>query len=148
MFLQAGQQRLFELGKYLRRRYAKLLNGRDYTFDMMYIRSTYIRRTMLSATAAMSGFYNYAKWNDSIEPVEVFAVPLEKDNILWFINCECPKYDYEVNRLQKETNSATLKKYKSLVEHLEKHTNQSIRSISKIYDIHDRLTVLQSLNLT
>lgn len=42
---QIGKQQLYELGKYLRKRYAKLLRGGRYSANKVYVQSTVVQIT-------------------------------------------------------------------------------------------------------
>ena len=70
-----GKMQAFNLGKFLRRRYNKLL-GEKYSPNKIYIRSTDVDRTIMSAQAALSGLFMPTKdeiWNDEIlwQPIPV-----------------------------------------------------------------------------
>lgn len=74
---KVGKRQLFDLGLYLRRRYNTLL-GEKYSPNKVYIQSTDVDRTLMSAEAALSGLFiptEEEQWNDRImwQPVPVSA---------------------------------------------------------------------------
>lgn len=70
-----GKQQLYELGQYLRRRYNVIL-GAKYSPNKVYIQSTDVDRTLMSAEACLAGLYMPTAdeiWNNEIlwQPVPV-----------------------------------------------------------------------------
>ncbi|XP_031638619.1 lysosomal acid phosphatase-like [Contarinia nasturtii] len=92
-----GMQRQYQLGKYLRKRYYKLLVDGKYTSDKVYIRSSDYDRCILSANANLLGFFptgNDEVWADKIKcrPIPVHTVPRELDHIV-ALERHCARYD-------------------------------------------------------
>lgn len=158
--LQEGKHRLFELGKYLQRRYRNLLKNRPYSSDLIYVRSSNMRRTRESAAQAMAGFFDYEKHpkrlflknlfhkrsNDTVQSVPVNAVPREEDHLLYFVDAPCPLYVVEEIELITSTEPEAIKKYQKLLEYLEANTGQPVRDLSAVYTIYDTLFVEKSKN--
>ncbi|KAJ6641619.1 Testicular acid phosphatase like, partial [Pseudolycoriella hygida] len=64
----AGKKEVYELGKYLRRRYANLI-GQHYSSDEFYIQSTDYDRTLMSAQVLAAGIFpptGEQIWNENL----------------------------------------------------------------------------------
>eukprot|EP00079_Xenopus_tropicalis_P026913 XP_012820985.2 PREDICTED: prostatic acid phosphatase isoform X3 [Xenopus tropicalis] len=131
-----GKQQQYELGRYLRTRYARFLNA-SYRPSEVYVRSTDIDRTIMSAQANLAGLFQPAGdqiWNSSIfwQPIPVHTVSKTEDKLLLMPFSNCPLYE----KLVKETFSS--KEYHQLVEPyldflniLSKNTGFSIEQLSQ-----------------
>lgn len=91
-----GKRQLFELGLYLRRRYNNLLGAR-YSPNDVYIQSTDVDRTLMSAQACLAGLFVPSEeetWNDRIlwQPIPVNHL------IVFFIYDQCLIYCCAMNR--------------------------------------------------
>ena len=91
LFLQ-GKERHYELGQWLRKRYSGFLND-QYNVDEIYVRSTDVDRTLMSAESNLAGLYPPVKrWNADInwQPIPVHTVPQSEDALL-SSHAECPR---------------------------------------------------------
>ncbi|XP_031636577.1 prostatic acid phosphatase-like [Contarinia nasturtii] len=84
---QKGLKAHLELGKYLRKRYYKLLDDGKYDADKVYIRSSDYDRTILSANANLLGFFpieEHEVWTDELRwrPIPIHTVPKKLDHIV------------------------------------------------------------------
>ncbi|XKL68198.1 hypothetical protein PGB90_003689 [Kerria lacca] len=152
-----GKQRLYNLGKWFRKRYKKF-------FDP-YISHTNIRidssdtdRTIMSAQCFLAGFYPPTK-KDRLDkkllwqPLPVHSIPRKYDNIILHSQ-ECNKYNYY---LKKVYNSSKMKKIydrnKKTIDYLEKYTgfhfskNQLLNVAYNLYVVYDSLLVESENNL-
>uniref|UniRef100_A0A8C8RQQ0 acid phosphatase n=1 Tax=Pelusios castaneus TaxID=367368 RepID=A0A8C8RQQ0_9SAUR len=98
-----GIQRQYELGQYMRKRYAHFLNTLYNQFEI-YVQSTDTDQTLMSAQASLAGLYPLAGnqvWNPKIlwQPIPVHTMPLSHDKLLYLPYPNCARY----NELQKET---------------------------------------------
>lgn len=80
---QRGKQQHYELGKWLRKRYSSLLDAR-YDREQVFVQSTDVDRTLMSAQSNLAGLYEPVGddvWNPLIkwQPIPVHSVP-EKDD--------------------------------------------------------------------
>ncbi|KAK9302294.1 hypothetical protein QLX08_005717 [Tetragonisca angustula] len=136
-----GKNQHLLLGRWIRKRYSHLLSDLYSPYDI-YIQSTDVDRTLMSAESQLAGLYppvskqiwSNIKWM----PIPVHTIPEDKDNIL-AAKKYCPRYDYE---LKKVLNSPEIQKINKENERLyayltEKTGNKisSLRSVEQLYDI-------------
>lgn len=93
-----GMRQHYELGKYLRRRYASLLGNGSYSPDIVYVESTRFNRAINSAYANLAGLFlseNNEMWNGSSDSQRIFVHPIseEKDHRLDLTKNGCARYD-------------------------------------------------------
>jgi len=92
-----GQERHLMLGKFFKRRYPALLGKYYHPWDV-YVRSTDVDRTLMSAASNLAGMYPpnaNETWTIDIrgwEPLPVHTVPHSKDNLMVRGN-NCPRYN-------------------------------------------------------
>ncbi|XP_078076452.1 lysosomal acid phosphatase-like [Mustelus asterias] len=93
---QVGMQQHYELGQYLQRRYKDFLNI-SYVRQEIYVRSTDIDRTLMSAESDLAGlypphgqqiFHPDLKW----QPIPVHTVPVRDEKLLLYPLKNCPRY--------------------------------------------------------
>ncbi|CAI9607048.1 unnamed protein product [Staurois parvus] len=100
---QIGMQQHWELGQALRERYKGFLNE-SYNRHEIYVRSTDVDRTLMSAESNLAGLYppegsQVFHPNLTWQPIPVHTVPESKERLLKFPLLPCPKYI----KLQEET---------------------------------------------
>lgn len=145
----------YNLGKYLRRRYESLL-GRDkkYSGENVYIRSTDVDRTLMSAQANAAGLFvptDDEKWNSEIlwQPIPVHTMPKKLDYVLYSI-VDCPKYavlreaylneSKEVQRIYTE--------HANIFTFLSQKTGANITTMYDVYKVHDTLSIEKRHNIS
>ena len=137
MFLkkQLGRHQHLLLGRWLRSRYNQIL-PETYTYYDIYVRSTDVDRTLMSAESNLAGLYP-PKGNqiwDSIKwmPIPVHTVPQSQDNLL-AMKKYCPRYEYE---LEKVKNSPEIKRIDQenakLYSYLSQHAGRKIDSLEDL----------------
>ncbi|XP_051885070.1 lysosomal acid phosphatase-like isoform X3 [Pristis pectinata] len=94
---QVGMRQHYALGQYLRRRYNGFLNS-SYDRHEIYVRSTDIDRTLMSAEVNLAGLYppqgrQIFHPGLSWQPIPVHTVPVEQDKLLKFPLQKCPRYE-------------------------------------------------------
>ncbi|XP_055485789.1 prostatic acid phosphatase isoform X1 [Psammomys obesus] len=140
---QRGMEQHYELGSYIRRRYRGFLNE-SYKCDQVYIRSTDVDRTLMSAMTNLAALFppeGISVWNPSLpwQPIPVHTVSLSEDRLLYLPFRDCPRFQ-ELKRetLQSEEFQKRLHPYKSFIETLSSlsgFTNQDLFGIwSNVYD--------------
>ncbi|XP_044776391.1 prostatic acid phosphatase isoform X4 [Neomonachus schauinslandi] len=80
---QLGMEQHYELGQYIRKRYRKFLNE-SYKREQVYIQSTDIDRTLMSAMTNLAGLFppeGISVWNPSLpwQPIPVHTLSLSED---------------------------------------------------------------------
>lgn len=95
------------MGKYFRRRYNQLLDAK-YTPEKVYVQSTDVDRTLMSAQANLAGLFEpikEEKWHKSImwQPIPVHTVPKKMDYVLKG-GKKCRKYKAAFKKYIKESD--------------------------------------------
>lgn len=145
MLIQAGKRRQYELGKYLRRRYKKLI-GPQFSTENVYIRSSDTDRTLMSALANAAAWFPPSGsqiWKSSLrwQPVPIHTVPLNEDYLVYqSVPClrgveELKEY-MESPRIQAENV-----KYQKFFEFLERNSGSTVRSIKDAALLYDPLLI-------
>lgn len=151
IFLQTGKQQHYELGQWLRKRYNSLVSEK-YNSSEMYVRSTDVDRTLMSAESNLAGFYppkSKDLWNDEVQwqPIPVHTVPEKQDSIL-AAKKNCPVYDYELKKLYK---SSTFKNYdtefKPIYDYLTTNSGKKVHSLQSVQNIYSCLHIEELNNL-
>lgn len=98
---QVGMRMHYALGQFLRHRYVDELSflSKQYARDEIYVRSTDVDRTLMSATSNLAGLFppvGKQMWNGSTtawQPIPVHTVAPETDTLLRFPPSNCSQYD-------------------------------------------------------
>lgn len=151
--MQIGKEQHYELGQYLRRRYEPLLNTTDYSKDIVYVQSTDVDRTLMSAQSNLAGmfppspntqFHENLPWS----PIPVHTLPERMDMIL-SAKKPCPMYDFTLKKYKNsEEYLEMLKRYKPLFKYLSKHTGKHIDSFTAVQNLYNTLWIEDLYNLT
>ncbi|XP_021534568.1 prostatic acid phosphatase isoform X1 [Neomonachus schauinslandi] len=140
---QLGMEQHYELGQYIRKRYRKFLNE-SYKREQVYIQSTDIDRTLMSAMTNLAGLFppeGISVWNPSLpwQPIPVHTLSLSEDRLLYLPFQDCPHF----TELKEETLKSTefqkrLHPYKDFIETLPTftgyHTQDLFGMWTKVYD--------------
>lgn len=143
--MQVGKRTQYKLGKYLRRRYQKLI-GDTYSSNRVYIQSTDTDRTISSALCNAAGlFAPSAKeiWQPSIkwQPVPIHTVPKPDDYVLYYLR-PCEKIDKLILKyLHSPEMNAIMKKHSEFIKYVEKNSGSKINGIDDIFQIFDPLYI-------
>jgi len=135
-----GMMQHYRLGKYLRKRYSKLLN-KQYLVKEIYIRASDKNRALQSAAADLAGLYPPIKnqvWNPKIlwQPIPVHSVPTDDDYLL-VVDNPCPRYTAVYQNQTKPIIDYYNRQYADFFSFLRNHTglkNLDFKSIGDIYD--------------
>ncbi|XP_054585715.1 prostatic acid phosphatase isoform X3 [Eptesicus fuscus] len=140
---QLGMEQHYELGEYIRKRYGKFLNE-SYKHQQVYVRSTDIDRTLMSAMTNLAALFppeGISLWNPNLpwQPIPVHTVPLVEDRLLFLPFRNCPRFqELERETLKSEEFQKRLQPYKDFMETLPKlsgHHGKDLFGIwSKVYD--------------
>ncbi|GAA6216189.1 lysosomal acid phosphatase [Lates japonicus] len=141
---QEGMRQQFELGQFLRKRYAGFLKE-SYDRHEILVRSSDLDRTLMSAQANLAGLYPPSgkqvfnpdlKW----QPIPVHTVPLSVERLLWFPQRDCPHYKHlleETEHTQEFMNVAT--NYQDVIELVRNKTGLDNINVMSAWTVYDTL---------
>jgi lysosomal acid phosphatase len=147
-----GKQQHYELGQWLHKRYAGLVNE-TYSRNEIYIRSTDVDRTLMSALSNLDGFYppvggQVWKKDANWQPIPVHTVPEKSDAIL-AAKKSCPSYDYALKKLKQSDEYVQFnKQHKKLYDYLTLHTGRTVGSMEAVQMISNCLFIEELYNRT
>lgn len=147
-----GKCQHYELGQWLRQRYSEFLTE-VYSREDIYVRSTDVDRTLMSAASNLAGLYppkGDQEWNRKIDwqPIPIHTVPEKMDEILAGKR-SCAQYDAELLRVK---TSPEVRRYNE--EHADLYRYTSEHSGNKIHDaeslefLYNTLFIEQLYNFT
>ncbi|XP_034944718.1 prostatic acid phosphatase-like [Chelonus insularis] len=146
-----GMHQHLMLGRWFRKRYNHLLPD-HYSVHDIYVRSTDVDRTLMSAEANLAGLYppkGNQIWDDmKWMPIPVHTSPQKEDNLLAGKKF-CPRYNDE---LQKVLNSSTFVKinqnHAQLYEYLYKYSGTKINTLTDLEYLYNNLYIETLYNKT
>eukprot|EP00090_Calanus_glacialis_P002491 TRINITY_DN11869_c0_g1_i5.p1 TRINITY_DN11869_c0_g1~~TRINITY_DN11869_c0_g1_i5.p1 ORF type:complete len:413 (-),score=122.52 TRINITY_DN11869_c0_g1_i5:35-1273(-) len=148
-----GKRMHFELGEWLRRRYDGFLSS-NYSEEEIYVRSTDVDRTLMSAQSNLAGLYppsGYWKWNPDLawQPIPVHTVPEQWDSLLSNHHKECPRLAEMREQLKDSPYMKSVyEDNKDLFDYISKHSGWNIKSVEKLDWIYDSLLIERFYNKT
>jgi len=133
-----GKQQSYEYGQFLRSRYANFM-GEAYSTSELYIRSSDVDRTLMTAQIVAAGAFPPIPrdiWNPDIRwsPVPVHTVPFLTDTAFVPVFA-CPRY------VRLITNEKVLRtrEFVPLYKYLSNHTGNNVSTALQIHYLHDIL---------
>jgi len=147
-----GKRMHFHLGKWLRKRYSHLL-GPDYSETEVWVRSTDIDRTLMSAQANLAGMFpptEAMRWLDNFpwQPVPVHTLPLNQDSVLGE-KAECPRAEQLLNEvLEGEEMKRILESHSELLDYISEHSGRPVTNVMELDYLYDTLLVETIYNKT
>lgn len=135
----------------MRRRYHKLI-GDSYSPDKVYIRSTDIDRSIMSALCNAAGLFPPSAnqmWDGSInwQPVPVHTIPIHEDYLL-YQSLPCDMVDKLYKQfIESDEIKAILNEHNELCKHLEIYSGQTINGVQDFHKFYDSLLIEDSLGL-
>jgi len=148
-----GKRMHFELGQWLRKRYDGFLSS-NYSEEEIYVRSTDVDRTLMSAQANLAGLYppsGYWVWNPDIpwQPIPVHTVPQQWDNLLSNHHTQCPRLNHMREQLWESQYMKSLyEDNKDLFDYISKHSGFDIKTVEKLDWVYDSLLIETLYNKT
>lgn len=134
----AGKQRMLALGRFVRRRYARLLTGDPLQVEA---RSSALTRCLESAKWLLEGAYPLA--SRSGRAITVTALPLTCDPMLGSTS-SCPAAMQEVQQVYKSKNvSDFLESKKPLIEFVSKAIGENVSDLDSIAFVYENLLIKQ-----
>ncbi|KAL6421287.1 hypothetical protein ACFW04_011891 [Cataglyphis niger] len=146
-----GKHQHLLLGRWLRKRYSHLLSNIYTPYDI-YVLSTDVDRTLMSAEANLAGLYPPVKnqvWDDiKWMPIPVHTIPEKQDYVLK-ASKYCPRYNYELEKVltspkMKRINKANAKLYAYLTE----NSGNKISSLEEVNQLYNILYIQNLYNKT
>lgn len=147
-----GKQHHYELGQWLRKRYNGLI-GETYSKDEVYIRSTDVDRTLMSAQADLAGLYppkGTDIWNVEIpwQPIPVHTEKEIHDKLL-AMKKACPAYETAYKDLLNSENFKRIRaKYREVFDYLSVKTGEKIETLEHAQYLYSVLFIEQKNNKT
>ncbi|XP_044261275.1 venom acid phosphatase Acph-1-like [Tribolium madens] len=146
-----GKLDLYNVGKFLRRRYDKFL-GAHYTPDIFYTQSTDVDRTKASMQMINAGLWPpeiEQKWGPlDWQPVPVHAEPLAQDSLL-LVRRPCANYHLELDHvLQLPPIKKKFQENEKLFQELSDKTGKTVKNFDDVQDIYSTLKAEEGFNLT
>ncbi|KAK7135156.1 hypothetical protein R3I93_018306 [Phoxinus phoxinus] len=139
-----GMKQHYELGQFLKKRYRGFLSE-GYNHQEIFIRSTDLDRTLMSAQANLAGlfppnsseeFIPCLKW----QPIPVHTVPEAKDCLLSFPLRDCPRYTQLMNETEKSKEFLNMTViYKEFIEMVREKTELKTASVESVWIVYDTL---------
>ncbi|NP_001121203.1 lysosomal acid phosphatase S homeolog precursor [Xenopus laevis] len=141
---QVGMKQHWDLGQELRARYKGFLNE-SYNRHEIYVRSTDVDRTLMSAEANLAGLYppegpQIFNPNITWQPIPIHTIPESEDQLLKFPISPCPAYV----KLQEETRQSAeyinmTTTYKAFLQMVANKTGLSDCTLESVWSVYDTL---------
>ena len=126
------------LGRWLRNRYDNLL-PKNYSYDDIYVQSSAMNRTYLSAKCNLAGLYPTQA--DMIEIIPIKTIPRNEDNIVAGSKF-CPRYNREFEKVK---NSDEIKRIeaqnKELYDYLTEKSGKVVNDVRKTLYLYNTLNI-------
>ncbi|KZC11798.1 Prostatic acid phosphatase [Dufourea novaeangliae] len=146
-----GKHQHLLLGRSLRKRYSHLLSNFYSLYDI-YIQSTDVDRTLMSAESHLAGLYppsgNQVWDNIKWMPIPVHTIPVDKDHVL-AAKKYCPRYDYELGKVLKSPEIKRIdRENEHLYTYLTEKTGKKISSLISAEQLYNTLFIESIYNKT
>lgn len=148
--LQEGKKRVYNVGKWLRERYAEFLSE-YYSERDIIVWSTDSDRTLMSASLCLAGLYppkDHQIWDESL-PWQPIPVHIASEPIMSPLIPGCPKYSHLWRNLFKETLFRQVNQdNKELFEYMSFYTGMNITNMFYALAVRDTLVIESDADLT
>ncbi|KAI5713220.1 hypothetical protein M8J76_003193 [Diaphorina citri] len=147
-----GKLQHYKLGQWFGERYRDLI-GDSYSKENVYVMSTDVDRTLMSAEANLAGFFpprGDQVWDPKIkwQPIPVHTMPEKLDKVL-SMKKPCPQYDVEKRKYMNSPEiQQVLAKYRPLFQYVSQHAGEPVETITDLEFIHNTLFIEEINNLT
>lgn len=119
----------------------------------MYIQSTDVDRTLMSAQCNLAGLFDPSQdeiWDKNIrwQPIPVHTIPTHLDYVL-YVGKDCPKFNTAVQEHLKNNKEVQriYTEYAGLFTYWSKMCGSKIKSIDDVYKLHKTLEIEHNRNL-
>uniref|UniRef100_A0AAR5Q8L7 acid phosphatase n=1 Tax=Dendroctonus ponderosae TaxID=77166 RepID=A0AAR5Q8L7_DENPD len=149
-----GKQRHYQLGKWFRERYDGFL-PRKYNYHDIYVRSTDVDRTLMSAASNLAGLYppeGDQIWNENLlwQPIPIHTTPEDLDPVLT-TKVECASYDELFEEFKNSSAYTSLSSGLSdLFQNISALTGYDVNEleVSSFSGLFSTITIYRHYNLT
>lgn len=127
----------------MRKRYEKFI-GSDYSAKKVYVRSTDLDRTLMSAECAMAALFppsNGQIWKKDFrwQPVPIHTIPSDEDYLL--LNPNCPRTQNLTEQyLMSHDIKVILEANSQLLQFLETNSKTRVRTVSDVAVFYEALS--------
>lgn len=143
---------MFESGQYFRRRYNEIL-GDKYSDDKVYVLSSDMDRSIMSALANLAGLFvpnDEEIWNNRIlwQPIPVHTLPKQVD-ILFHGGKTCKKYEdlYEYYMTKSPEALEIGAKYGHLFAYWAEMSGEKVKTIDDVGELYKKLVSEKDQNI-
>ncbi|EFX74587.1 hypothetical protein DAPPUDRAFT_56978, partial [Daphnia pulex] len=147
-----GKERHFKLGQLNRERYGDFLSE-TYNPDEIYVRSTDVDRTLMSAECHLAGLFqpnDNQTWHPDLawQPIPVHTIAKEQD-LLLVLESECPRYDELLAQLNSSPDvRKRMDSNKEMLDYLAAKSGLNMTEIDDIEYLYDTLFIEDRFNKT
>ncbi|OUC46046.1 histidine acid phosphatase, partial [Trichinella nativa] len=133
----------YQLGRFLRHRYENFL-PKNYSSHEVFIRSTDVNRTLMSALANLAALFEPNSddmWNKNLswQPIPVHTVPRDLDNVL-NLEAKCPAAEkLQIEVWHSSEAMSIVKANEALFELLRLNTGLPMNTLEEISTVYDPL---------
>lgn len=143
---QVGIQEQFDLGKWLEKRYGKLL-GNQYSENKICVISNNVSRTIKSAVAVLQGIYsNNQSDSNKTNTFHVRRLQKSEDNLVMSTKA-CTRRDELLQEVSKSEEFLS-REDPDLYHFLSNHSKMPVRNAEGAFYLHDNLNTANYHNLT
>ncbi|KRY86756.1 Lysosomal acid phosphatase [Trichinella pseudospiralis] len=138
-----GISQQYQLGRFLRHRYENFL-PKNYSSHEIFIRSTDVNRTLMSALANLAALFEPTSddmWNKNLswQPIPVHTVPRDLDNVL-NLEAKCPAAEkLQMEVWHSDEAMSIVKTNEALFELLRLNTGLPMNTLEEISTVYDPL---------
>jgi len=149
---KSGKVSHYKLGTWLRETYKSLLKTGEYKKKLMYVQSTDVDRTLMSAECNLAAMFppdSQQKWGSlDWQPIPVHTIPEDLDKLL-AMKAPCKKYTVEYHKAKKSPFMQKInEKYAELYAYLTQHTGKNVHDIQSVDYIFSSLFIEEWNNYT
>lgn len=141
------------MGKFFRRRYQDLIGNGECLRDNVYIQSTDVDRTLMSAESNLAGFFPPEAdeiWNEQLlwQPLPVHTIPETSDYVL-AAKKPCSRYTYALKQYKKTAEyKEILERCQPIFKYLEEKSGKSIHTTDDAQFLYDTLWIENLRNMS
>ncbi|XP_055307524.1 prostatic acid phosphatase-like isoform X1 [Sitodiplosis mosellana] len=151
---QIGVEQAYELGAYLRRRYASLLGDGPHSDDIVYVQSSKQSRTLITGAICLAALLFPSKKDQilnrdlSWQSLPIYTVSKEEDYILYH-GKKCQRYERAFDEyLESPEFTALMARHKKMFRQLQKRSGMEINTFHDAKRLYNVLWIEKLQNKT